>query len=141
MSTSEVLEAFLSLRRNVALLRAAQVNDLEFGHNQIGILYRLSLSNATMGELAEYSVIDKASVTRTVASLEKAGFAKRVGDMQDRRIVHIELTPKGKAKARLAKQIRDSIGKKLDNTLSESERKQLLFFIHKITENLKPKKD
>ena len=137
MSTFEVLEAFVALRREVAVIRASEAKSLEFGHNQISVLYRLSLSNATMGELAEYALTDKASMTRTVSLLEKAGFIKRVGDEVDRRVINIELTAKGKTQARKAHEIRNAIGKTLDSTLSPTERKQLTALIQKIAEKLK----
>ena len=136
MSTFEVLESYVLLKRAVAQIRAAELKNLEFGHNQIGILYRLSISDATMGELADYSLTDKASVSRTVASLEKLGFVKRVGDKADRRVINIELTAKGKIQAQVAAKIRSSVGKKLDATLNPAEKKQLTLLTQKIVDHL-----
>jgi DNA-binding MarR family transcriptional regulator len=65
----EILEAFVSLRREVALIRAAETKKMDFGHNQISILYRLLKAGATMGELAEHTLSDTATITRTVALL------------------------------------------------------------------------
>lgn len=134
-----VLEAFLSLRRALALIRASEGKDQELGHNQINILYRLSLSNATTGELSEYTLSDKASVSRTVALLEKQGYIKRKPDKNDKRVVHIELTVKGKLQATKVRQIRSALGKKMDESLSAEERKQLVSLIQKTIENLKTK--
>jgi DNA-binding MarR family transcriptional regulator len=124
----------------VALLRASETKDLEFGHNQISILHRLALSSATMGELADYSFSDKASVSRTVASLEKAGYVNRVVDTGDRRIVNIELTPKGRTLAKKAQEIRASIGERLNSALSPTDREQLVTLMQKLIENLKTQK-
>ncbi len=140
MTTFDFLEAYVSLRREVALIRAAEAKNLDFGHNQISVLYRLSVSSASMGELAEHALTDKASMTRTVALLEKSGLVRRVPDKEDRRVINIELTAKGKLQARKAQEIRNSIGRKLDSSLSASERKQLVSLIQKSVENLKAMK-
>ena len=134
MSTNEVLESYLLLRRTVALIRAAETKNLSFGHNQISFLYRLSLSSATMGELSEYSSSDKASTSRTISALEKEGLVKRVSDPKDRRVIRIELTAKGRVQAKQAHLIRSHIGQKLDQFLSAPERKQFHNLIQKIVE-------
>lgn len=137
MSTFTVLEDFVSLRRAIALMRAAETKDVDFGHNQIAVLYKLTKSRATIGELVEYTASDKASMTRTIASLEKMGFVKRTIDEKDRRVSVIELTPKGKSKAVKAQEIRNNIGRKLDSLLSNNERKLLSQLIEKIVNNSK----
>ena len=137
MSTSSVLDSYVSFRRAVALLRAAEVKDLEFGHNQISVLYKLSLGPATMGELVEATSSDKAPMTRTVASLEKMGFVRRKGDERDRRVIVIELTSKGKVHAQKAHEVRSNIAKKLEKCLNADERKQFTFLIDKIVDHLK----
>jgi DNA-binding MarR family transcriptional regulator len=137
MAKSTILDSFSSLRRSLAVLRAIESKDFEYGHNQMAVLYRLSLSNATMGELVEYALSDKASMTRTVSSLEKLGFVRRKVDQSDRRIVIIELTAKGKVHAHGAQKIRQSIGRKLEECLNVKEREQFASLVEKITNNLK----
>ncbi len=137
MSTNVVLEAYVSFRRAVALLRATEAKSLDLGHSQISILYLLSLSKATMGELAEYTSSDKSAITRTIASLEKEGLVKRRNDEKDKRITIIELTSKGQRKASVVGEIRNSIGRKLDSALSSDERKQFVQLVQKIISNLK----
>ncbi|MGE0174363.1 MAG: MarR family winged helix-turn-helix transcriptional regulator [Oligoflexales bacterium] len=137
MTTFAVLESFLALRRTIALLRAAETKGIEFGHNQIAVLYKLSLANATMSELVEYTYSDKAAMTRTVASLEKMGFVKRLVNEEDRRSAIVALTPKGKNRADIALEIRNAIGKKLDGCLTPGEREQFLSLVKKIGRNLK----
>jgi DNA-binding MarR family transcriptional regulator len=137
MTRYPILEGFAYLRRAIASLRAAETKDLEFGHNQMTILYKLSLAPANMGELVDFTYSDKASVTRTVSSLEKLGLVKRKSDTNDRRARIIELTAKGRTHAEKVHAIRDSLGKKLDSCLSPDERKQFSALVHKIVENLK----
>jgi DNA-binding MarR family transcriptional regulator len=135
MSSSEVLDSFIALRRHVALIRASEASALDFGHNQIAILYKLSLGPATMGALADYTLSDKASISRTVNLLEDSGFIKRVSDPSDRRVTSIELTAKGRAQSEKAVEIRKSIAKKLDSTLTTAERKQLSALVNKVVAN------
>lgn len=52
------------------------MKNFELGHNQIGVLIRLSVSNPTMGQLCDHIVVDKASMTRTVNLLEREGLVK-----------------------------------------------------------------
>lgn len=137
MSTYQVLEAYVSLRREIALLRAETKKASELGHNQISVLYKLSLGSATMGELAEHTLSDKASLTRTVASLEKAGFVTRQISEDDRRVTIIELTPAGKKPAQKAIELRSDIGRDLDATLTPEERRQFSLLAEKICTNLK----
>jgi DNA-binding MarR family transcriptional regulator len=137
MSTTEILDSFVALRRHVALIRASEASALDFGHNQIAILYKLSLGPATMGALADYTLSDKASISRTVNLLEDAGFIKRVSDPNDRRVTHIELTAKGRVQSEKAVEIRKNIAKKLDGALTVAERKQLSELVNKVVENYK----
>lgn len=136
MSTNSVLTTYMALRRKIALIRGQATKEIEFGHNQISILYRLSLSRATIGELVEYALSDKASTSRTINLLEKGGFVKKVISTEDRRVVNIELTAKGKIRAKKAAQIRTEIGNKLDECLTSSERKQFKVLVDKIVENI-----
>jgi DNA-binding MarR family transcriptional regulator len=88
-----------------------------------------------MGELADYTLSDKASISRTVNLLEDSGFIKRVSDPSDRRVTSIELTAKGRAQSEKAVEIRKSIAKKLDSTLTTAERKQLSALVNKVVAN------
>jgi DNA-binding MarR family transcriptional regulator len=49
----------------------------------------------TLGELARAEQVRPPTMTRIVTGLEKDGLVKRKGDPRDRRLTHIEATPKG----------------------------------------------
>ncbi len=136
MTTSLVLDSYLKIKRVVAALRAQEMKNLEFGANQISVLYRLSLSDATMGELVEHALTDKASMTRTITSLVKAGFVRRKSDSEDGRTVRIELTAKGKEKAIIAKKVRINIQKRLEESLSSKDRQAFASLVDKLTNSL-----
>ena len=55
------------------------------------------LSGCTMNELAEFTTIDRTTLTRTADQLIEAGLVSRGGLPGDRRIVRLELTEKGGA--------------------------------------------
>jgi len=50
-----------------------------------------------MRELAEYLIVPVNSMNNMIDNLEKKGFAKRLRDDDDRRIVRVELTAEGQA--------------------------------------------
>lgn len=136
MTTTSVLESYIQLRKALTALRTAETKNLDFGQSQIAVLYKLSMADATMGELVELAGTDKASMTRTIASLVNAGLVRRKPDPQDGRVTRIELTTKGKAKAEIAKEVRDNIGTKLEHSLSASDRKAFVALTEKMIKNL-----
>jgi DNA-binding MarR family transcriptional regulator len=136
MSTFIVLDSYSALRRELSLIRSVELKSLDFGYKQMMILYRLTLSNASMGEIADYTQADKASTTRAVESLEKAGWVRRIADDEDRRKIIIELTARGKQKAVKAHEIRDHIGQQVNATLTAAEQKELSRLLNKVVEGL-----
>jgi DNA-binding MarR family transcriptional regulator len=53
----------------------------------------------TAGELAEETGLTTGAITGVIDRLERAGFARRVADPEDRRRVKVEVTPKFYARA------------------------------------------
>ena len=53
------------------------------------------LSGCTMNELAEFTTIDRTTLTRTADQLIEAGLVSRGGLPGDRRIVRLAMTPEG----------------------------------------------
>ena len=60
------------------------------------------LSGCTMNELAEFTTIDRTTLTRTADQLIEAGLVARGGHPSDRRIVRLEMTAQGLAAFELA---------------------------------------
>lgn len=117
-------------------MAAGQLRDCDLGSKQMQILYRLSESPCSMRELAEYTVSDKATVTRAVETLVQAGWAKRVDGIEDRRKRIIHLTKAGAKKALGAKDVRNFIGEELEKSLTPLERKQFVILTNKIAGSL-----
>ena len=54
------------------------------------------LDGCLMSELAEFTTTDRTTLTRTVDQLVQAGLARRGALPEDRRLVRVELTEKGR---------------------------------------------
>ena len=137
----EIIDAFVMFRREIALIRATQLKAHDLGHLQAAILYRLSTANATMGELSEYAMADKASTTRVIASLESSGFVKRLSAESDKRISIVELTAKGRTKAAKAISMRNALSEMVDKTLTTKDRKELIQLLLKVTSGLQEQRN
>lgn len=140
MSTFSVLEAYAKVRREVSLISAARLKALDFGQKQMMILFRLGEDDCSMSELGEFTQSDKASITRAVDSLEAAGWLERKPSSEDRRKIMVGLTTKGKQKARQARDLRNFIGERLNETLTPTERKDLARLLNKVAEGLLEKR-
>jgi DNA-binding MarR family transcriptional regulator len=137
MATNRILDLYSMLRRELALTRAAELGEKDFGHMQMVILYRLTLSPATMGEIAECTLADKASATRAVASLEKAGLMTRKTAATDRRVTMVELTRKGRKQAADAVKVRGKIEQKIIRSLDSTERREFARLLGKVADGLR----
>ncbi len=59
------------------------------------LMYVGMKSNKKMSELADVFSIAKSNVTVLIDGMEKRGYLKRIRSKEDRRVVKVELTPKG----------------------------------------------
>lgn len=112
------------------------LKEMDFGHKQMMILLCLEKSKASMTELAEFCISDKASISRAVDSLEAAGWVKRSVPGEDRRKSVIELTAKGRTKAEKADQIRQYISEQINLTITAVEQKELARLLNKVAQGL-----
>lgn len=65
---------------------------------QWGPLMRLKTADSmTVAELARWHNTDAGAMTRLLDRLEKKGLCRRERSLQDRRVVHVRLTPEGEA--------------------------------------------
>lgn len=138
MPTLSILDMFSSLRRELQLIIGEELKKADFGPKQMMILYHLGANTeCTMGELACVTLSDKATVTRAIASLERLDLIRRVSDKSDSRKTRIKLTAKGKLRANQAKQLRETIAYKMNETLSPHEQTQFIDLLSKVVNRLK----
>ena len=71
--------------------------EFDMTHAQLGIFLKLLHCKAnTAADLAREQMCDTGSMTRMLDRLEEKNFIKRTRSNKDRRVVQVELTPKGK---------------------------------------------
>ena len=81
----------------------------------------------TLGQLAAAEQVKPPTMTRIVTGLEKEGLVQRHGDLRDRRLTHIEATPKGRkvlaaGRARRVGKLTAAVGELRDRELAELSR-------------------
>ncbi len=78
-------------KRGRSVLTGMQVSTLQFN----ALLTLREFGTLTMGELCKYLFIACSTATDLVDRLEKVGFVERLRDHKDRRVVRVNLLPKG----------------------------------------------
>jgi DNA-binding MarR family transcriptional regulator len=89
----------------------------------------------TPAALAEAAGVTRATMTGLIDTLERDGLVKRVRDANDRRMMSVNLTPKGR---KLLEKILPSHFRAMAGIMSplkESERKTLVSFLNKILQH------
>ncbi|MHB8126923.1 MAG: MarR family winged helix-turn-helix transcriptional regulator [Desulfitobacteriaceae bacterium] len=79
-------------KRGRSILAGMQVSALQFN----ALLILREFGSLTMGELSKYLFTACSTATDLADRLEKAGFVERARDQKDRRVVRVNLLPKGK---------------------------------------------
>lgn len=70
--------------------------DRELSVRQMVVLYAIREESASLGQLAQRLFVTPAVVTGIVDRLEKRGYVRREGDLNDRRVVQLVLTENGR---------------------------------------------
>ena len=101
-------------------------------------LHKLHVGQATtMAELARECLLDAGAMTRLLDRLEAKGLCRRVRSVEDRRVVHIELTDEGRAAARQVPEILARVQNEHLSGFSQAEWELLKSFLHRILDNAK----
>ena len=96
--------------------------------------------NSTVGKLAAHLQLSKSSATQLVERLVKIGLVERIDDKNDRRIIHLIITPVGDRKIiQLRKKFVDRMAKIFSN-IPEEDIKELIRIHTKLIEALKEEK-
>ena len=89
----------------------------------------------TAAALARMCHLDAGGLTRLLDRLETKGLCRRERSLQDRRVVHIALTPEGRAVAERLPGILASVARELLTGFSGAEEAQLRGFLARIDAN------
>jgi len=99
--------------------------DGSMSDTKMGVLFRLEVSAATPGQLAERERVSPPSMNRTLNALERASLVTRSPDPDDARKVIVTLTPEGAALIAETRRLRTEwFGERLAE-LSQDERDAL----------------
>lgn len=91
----------------------------------------------TMGELSNELSVPLSTATRIADWLVENGYLQRLSDPEDRRVVRVELTPRGKELYKVAENhIRQRVQQIL-KSLSDEEREKLFSLLGKVVSALK----
>lgn len=102
---------------------------------QFFILHQLDQKGECMvGELAESMGVKPSAITAMIDRLHKHGFVSRERDEADRRVVHIRLSPTGKAALTEARQKRKGILKHYVSHLTSEELNSLIHIFEKLAQ-------
>jgi DNA-binding MarR family transcriptional regulator len=89
----------------------------------------------TPAELADAAGVTRATMTGLIDTLERDGLAKRVRDAKDRRMMSVNLTPKGRKLLEAVMPIHFRGMAKIMSPLKETERKTLVRLLNKILQH------
>jgi len=90
----------------------------------------------SMTHLAEYSAVDRTTLTRMIDQLVRSGLVERATPPSDRRQVLLSLTDRGRKILERSRQIVDQLNSELVRTLSDSERRAIARGFRQIVANL-----
>jgi DNA-binding MarR family transcriptional regulator len=98
-----VIDMYAPIERMVALIRSEERHrctelGLQPVHLQVlDYVSRCNRYSDTPAALANYLGMTRGTVSQTLLLLERNGFIKKLTDTQDKRIVHLQLSPDGEA--------------------------------------------
>lgn len=131
-----IFETMQSLRR---IFKALQNYSHEVSHRygitgpQLWVLKTVFKDGGLpLGELSQKMYLHPSTITGVVNRLEKKGYVSRDRDQEDRRVVMVQLTPKGK---RLVKRAPNPVQGKMIHGLRQMK-KEKLDFIHESVQTL-----
>jgi DNA-binding MarR family transcriptional regulator len=119
------LLAVVSRHREAKLDAALHTLDLSLSrYRALSVI--ATFDTCTMSALADYTAVDRTTLTRTVDSLVAAGLVERVTPKEDRRQVLLRLTPGGRTVFRKAIQTIFRLNRSLLADLTDDDQRALV---------------
>jgi DNA-binding MarR family transcriptional regulator len=123
--------------RDSALNTALRDLDLSVGRYRVlGVVSRFE--PCTMTELAEFTAIDRTTLTRTVDQLVAANFVERLSNPMDRRHVKLKLTPAGVKAYRRAVAVLLGSNARIMQGISDQDARAAARVLQAVVRNLAP---
>ncbi|BBG23778.1 Transcriptional regulator SlyA [Sulfuracidifex tepidarius] len=98
----------------------------------LGIIKTLSISPYTPAKIANVLGVSRSAMTYAIDRLEEMGLVMRTRSEEDRRVIQLELTEKGKKTLMRAQKIYNDITREKLNILSEKEVNSLMDILQKL---------
>jgi DNA-binding MarR family transcriptional regulator len=102
----------------------------------LSVIYRLD--GCTMGELAEFTAVDRTTTTRTLDQLCAEGRVRRIEDPTDRRRVRLSLTPEGVGLRHACSRISRALARRHLADISEADRAAVSAIMRTLIEAMTP---
>jgi DNA-binding MarR family transcriptional regulator len=122
--TSYVFHLFAVVARHREVRLEAELKSIGLNlsrHRALGVI--LALEPCTMSELAEYSAVDRTTLTRTVDQLVDTGLVERTTPREDRRQVVLTLTDEGRRLCKRSLRAVFRVNRELLSGLGESDQR------------------
>ena len=125
----------------VFIEKSANLQELEITLPQINVLSLLLQKNYTMSELSEELSLALNTVSGNVDILVRDKLVERIADKEDRRVVWVKLTKKGREKIEKFLKFRRKQLTKIFSNITEKDRQQLVDNLKSIDTILQKAKD
>lgn len=125
-----------SFRRKITAVMRKQAEEMKIPTSYFEVLsFVLENQSPTMKDISQYLNITPPSATTIIESMQKKGLIKRISEPKDRRSIKIILTTKGKDFLTKTHKAKFQVLKKLIAKLEDSEQKEFIRLLNKITNN------
>jgi len=120
------------------LLEAFQLANIDLTKEQMVVLKKLHEQDGiNQNELAFLTYRDKSSLARLLSKMEKKEYIRRQKDSEDKRANNVFLTNHGRTIFSKTRPVIQSVINRMENTISESEKKQIISILKKVQTNLR----
>ena len=137
MNEGELLKSFMKFKGIHRRMCLNEFRKLEISKGQPKILNYLAENNGSIQkDIAQNCNIEPATVTSILATMERVGFVERRPNADDRRILNVYLTEKGKITQLKLQKAMYNIEKKCFKNFSEAEKKLIKSFFERMYNNL-----
>ena len=123
-----VVKDFIDEFYNKTLFQSGKISNPELTPSQIKSIFAFEEEDKEypIGKLGKNAQVKRSAITNMIDCLEKEGIAERVRDGEDRRVVKVRLTGKGRKVRREFIQRRRKEVEKIFSKLSEKDKDSLL---------------
>ncbi len=129
----ELWEKLSKAYDKVRKVQSKQMFEQKLTTPQFGVLEILhKMGPVPLKKISEEMMVTGANITCVVDNLEKEGFVKRIPSKEDRRVIHADLTPQGKAKIESIMPAYSESMAAVIGSLNDHEQKELSKLLGKI---------